>query len=338
MKTSHVETGSNSQGNSPSLATVLSTLNWGGNSDSYNGKLEDVSAAPAAGTGTPAAGAGSPPAGAGNGQGSPTDGGTGGAPAAGAAAVPDANAENLRTLRTNYETLKPWETVSKAVKDPALALSAFQSHQKMYTSGLEMAKALGYTEESYKAAFDDDAVDTLSHLRAEHAKANPDAAGAERIRKAAEDAARTATKPITEHLNRQQTEVAMAKYDGEFSRLITDDKLGFGKDVAPEVREAMEDIVNQMMPDNVLAEIKASGKVSGIQATFDQAKAHLIKVVNAYNGMLAKSAAANNGGGAGRTIPNRAAASNGGDKPLTIDDIINDPSANLPGLKSGAYN
>lgn len=345
-----VEIGRNSQGNSPSLATLLSQMSWGGsNFPAYEGRCEDAggagdgggagdsasSAAAGDGSGTPASAAGSPPAGQ-------TPASSSGAPTNGGAGAGNDNDANIRTLRQNYETLKPWEKVAQTLKDPAAALQAHERVQGMFKQGSEMAKALGYTEESFKAAFEDDPVDTLSHLRGEFNKANPDLAAQERMNKAAREAARKETAPITEQLNRQQTEVAMQKFDSEFTRLLTDDKLGFGKDVPDDVRKEMFDLMDAMITDDVLKELKSSGKVAGIQKVFEQAKGRLIKTINAYNGMIAGQARGNGGGNGngngGKPPLVRTGTHNaGGSKPLTLDDIIGNPEANLPGLKAGKY-
>jgi hypothetical protein len=354
----NVETGSNSQGNSPSLATVLSQLSWGGNNfPSYEGRCEataDAGAAATSGAGAGAGGGAGDAAGAGAGA-SLAEGGASPAPGqSGGSSTPNANdggaggagnGDNIRTLRQNYETLKPWEKIAQTVKDPNAALTAYQQTQKLFNNGLELAKALGYTEDSYKAAFDDDPVDTLSSLRAEHAKANPQAADDARIRKIAEDAARNANRPVTEEINRQKTEVALNKYDSEFDRLLADDKVGFGPDVSDEVKQFLYKLVDQSVPDAVLAEIKATGKVSGLQPVFEQAKAQMIKVVNAYATMTTKKTSGGgnaSAGGNGRTFANNSNAGGNGNanananKPITLDDIINNPDL-LPGVKAGKY-
>lgn len=344
-ETTNVEIGSNSQGNSPSLATVLNSLSWGGASyPKYEARAE-VTADAGAGGGAAASTSSTGAEGGGNagGGGSSTAGQSGesSTPNAGqgGAAGAEGNEANLRALRQNYETLKPWEKAAQTIKDPNAALQAHTRVTKMFNDGLALAKQLGYTEDSYKAAFEDDPVDTLATLRNEHAKANPNAAEEARLRKIAEDAARKANQPVTEEINRQKTEVALNKLDGEINRLITDDKLGFGKDVSPEVREYLENMLDQMLPDEVLAEVKIHGKVSGVAPIFEQAKAQLIKVINAYNASLSRPN--NSANGNGRTFNRPAANGNGNGQPkqvheLTLDDIIND-GAVLPGVKAGKY-
>jgi hypothetical protein len=111
-------------------------------------------------------------------------------------------------------------------------------------------------------------------------------------------------------------------------------------------------LVENNLTDEVINQIKFEGKVSGIQKVFEDAKAYLIKTVNAYNKLL--ESRANNGGGQVRRPATASPASgngngngngnagngNGGGKPyngVTLDDILNDPEKVLPGLKKGAY-
>lgn len=337
---SNVENGSNSLGTSPTLATVLSSLNWGGSPSyaSYEGRLDISDPAPAA---TPDPGAAAAPGTDPAAQpASPAVADSGASPANPGAAQPNANDDNLRQLRQNYEALKPWEKVAQQLKNPDAAVSAWTRTQNMYSEGAKLAAALGYTPESYKAAFEDDPVDVLSTLRKEHATANPQYAQQQAMERAAREAAKREVNPVLQEINKQKTDVAFAKYESEFNRLVVDDKLGFGKDTPEEIKDALYDLVNSLVPDDVIAEIKTQGKFSGLHKVFADARNRVITVVNAYNKMTASRAQGNgNGNGNPNPNPNRrqqqSPVDNGG-KPLTLDDIIGNGDL-LPGVKAGKY-
>lgn len=253
------------------------------------------------------------------------------------------NDENLRTLRTGYEKLKPWEQFAAKAGDPAKAAAAFDRYTAVQNEVFELGKSLGYTEESIQAAFEEDAVDTLAHLRGEMAKQNPQFATRRQIEEETRRVTREALKPVNEEINRQKTDVAIRTYENELNRLIDDDKVGFGPDMPKELRTVLHDIINLYTPDNVLADIKVSGKVAGVQAVFNDVKTSFLSAVNHYNTWMNGKAGngngnANAGNGNGNGNGNGAAAAkpNGGNKPLTLDDIINDAGV-LPGLKAGRY-
>jgi hypothetical protein len=336
----------------PTLVESIATLNWGGSTayPSYSAKMEDAGGvvidtgsgqlanAPAA----PASAAPVVPSPAAAAPASPAVGST----PAGSPTAPDANAENIKQLRTNYEALKPWEKIATTIKDPAAALAAYTRTQTMFTEGQKLAVKLGYTPESFKEAFEDDPIDTISTLRQEANKADPQLAEQQRLQKLVDDATKRALQPQFEKENKIATDNAIKLMDTEIDRLVADPKDGFGPDTPAEIKDAIHDVMDLLLTDETMLAVKQGGNVAGVQKAFTEAKAQIIKVVNAFNKMQADRAIKERGGnGMPGTRTNRPQGGNSGNggqpaakefKDFNLDDLIADPGQ-LPGLASGKY-
>lgn len=330
------------------LAQTLASLTWGGSAyPAYAGRMEGEgdgagagaassgsgsSAAAGAGTGTSASAGASPANGQGQG-GSPTSGtGTG----QGAGSDNDAN---LRTLRTNYERLKAWETVASKVKDPSEALTAHGTYSKMWTEAQQLAKDLGYTAESLREAFTEDPAETLQFLRGK-VQANPEIANRRQAQEAMRRTAQEVMSPVLSELNNQKTEQAVQRFNTSLDQFLTDDKIGFGKSIDPDFKAHVVELIESMVPDSVLEEIKVEGKTAGLQKFVEELKAKIIKATNAYNKMTTSSGQSGEGQGNGQGALRRPAGQAQGAvdaSKLTLDDIMNNPEKHLPGLRDGKY-
>lgn len=320
-----------------SPTTVRDPYMWGGTTyPTYEGRLDGAAvaepvASPAASTVPPAAAPTSPVGGVPGG--SPT-------PVASPVAAPNPNDANIATLRTNYERLKPWESVAKLGK-PEQIQAAYQRHQALESEATQLAEALGYTTESLQEAFAEDPFDVITHLRSEYKRQNPGHVDPKRIESMVNQGLKKAMGPIQEQINKQQTDTALGKLEQEFSRLISDKELGLGDDTPADIKDELYNLVDMMMPDSVMAEIKFEGKTSGVAAVFAEAKARLIKAVNSYNTWQASRAARNPGGNQGGRAAGGGQGNGNGAPPasskLTLDQIMDSPETHLPGLKAGRY-
>lgn len=228
------------------------------------------SAEPVASPATPTGGTGA----------SPTPGSTAASPAA-----PPAETENMRQLRTQYETIKKqlegYTNLGKP-EDLGQIHTQFQGWQK---EASDIGVGLGYSPESIQAAFKKDPLGTLSLLRQERDKANPQASNLtdpKNLQEFVNKQIAEGMKPITAYQNQQMTDAANARFeqhfDTAFSTAFPD------KDFPADVKKFMFEAVDLAMgyDQEAMFRLKFEGKTADIDKYFDQVKTLFLPAVNSY--------------------------------------------------------
>lgn len=257
---------------------------------------------------------------------------TGSTPApAGQAPDSDLADGNWRQARQRIEELRNnLDGYSKFGKPEEIA-SRVQLFEKVHTEASTIAKALGYSDTELKEAFDADPIQTLQILREEQAKAatapNQQAPGQQPPQQTPDEARiramiNDATKPYTEHLNKQLSDAVVAKIGTELNTAINEALPGVPDEVSSMVRDYVEEALAHS--PQVLAKMKREGEYSAV-------KDHVVTIAGRLKQSFAKWVAHETArtGGRGTAPASSAPATTGqnrGTQRLTLDQIINDPS------------
>lgn len=295
---------------SESLADFTSSINWGGTGyGAYEGRCEVPAASPAAPpAATPAAPVVATPAA------SPAAPGSAAAsPAAGDTKIDWATAP--AQLRTAYETTKAQlEKYSALGITPEQVQSAHATYTTIRTEAVELASDLGFTEAQVDRAMQKDPAGTLLWLRNKARESAPPANKDGDVESLVRTQVEQATKPINDYVNKQMTDSANTRFEGEFNRLF--DAEYPDKEFPAEIKSAFLDLTSEFIKydKEALTRLKMDGKVSDVGKYYAQAKSYMEKLFTQWETYQTKKAGAN-----GPPPPRKV-----GDvaPKLTIDDII----------------
>lgn len=283
---------------------------WGGPTyPSYAGSLHaDPGAAGAPPAGSSAVPAGSPPAG--SNAGSPP---AGSAPAGSPPAGPS-NEDNIRNLRTNYETIKKDHDRYASLGKYEELESAHKVTQGLRTEAMTLGKQLGYSEQEIAEAFASNPRKLLSFLDRKAAETGGRRPNAGDPKQELARMVDEKTKPFTDFVNRQQTERAMSKFEGEFDRIH---KEAFPQGVPEEVEGLIYEGVSMLFMSNptALEALKKEGKTGEIAQIYT-------KVKDTIQAAFVKWQAAQSGG----APPPPGGDQNKGGKRPTLDEMIDNPA------------
>jgi hypothetical protein len=218
---------------------------------------------------------------------------------------------NWRELRSRYDSQKTEIAALKAQANPQAAA--------VVTHAQSIAKTLGYTDADFNEAFLADPVKTLEILTSEQAaKAQPGAQSVDQgqstdLTRQIEDAVNQRLTPIQEFQNRQQTEVAMQKYETTLGDAIKADPIL--STAPPEIVEIVKDYLGEYFSTQpqILLAMKTKGDFTAVA---DALKFTAGRLHSGFKAWLAQTNPQSTTG----TTP---AARTGGK--LTLDQIINDP-------------
>lgn len=252
---------------------------WGGSSfPSYDGRLEDPSAATPASPAPAATPAASPAASA--------------TPAASPAAT--GPAVDWKTapaqLRTAYEQTKAEHDKYLAIGKPEDIQSQVTQFKAIQDQTFDLGRKLGYQDDELQEAFSKKPVETLIWLR-QQAAARASAAPQRRTDPNAPDKnlerlVDQRLAPVTEYLNQQATDAANGRFETEFGRLFTE---AFPEGDT-ELKEFLFDFTSELMKYDsaALLRLKKEGKVSDIAKYFKQASDRFNTVHTKYQGYQQK--------------------------------------------------
>lgn len=219
---------------------------------------------------------------------------------------------NWKQLRTKYD-----ERGQKITEYEPQA----QAYTKIHTAASTLATQLGYTAEDFKFAFDSDPIGTLTLLQHEAKEAAGSARtttddGQPDLTKQLEDMVDQRMKPVTEHVNQQQTEVAMQRYSTELTQAISSNNLV--ATAPPEVQDMVKDYLEEYFAGqpNILTAMKQKGDFSAV-------KDAVSFVAGRLHSAFTKWQAAEMGRTGGRPAANTQGAKPNGK--FTLDQIIDDP-------------
>lgn len=278
------------------------------------------------GTGTPAQTG--TPSGSNTGGSPAPDGGTGttstsqpsGSPQTGTPGETEIADGNWKQLRTKYD--------DRGNKITELTPRA-EAFAKIETAASGMATDLGFSAEEFREAFDADPVATVAYLKGEAAKRaatgrQGDGNGQDGqgdIEDRLSELVNDRLKPVTEHVNRQQTEAAMSRYSTELTTAISANSLI--KDAPAEVHELVKDYVGEFFASQpgILTAMKTKGDFTAVKETIDFVAGRLQTVFTKW---LAQEQA--KGGRGAQAGGNQGTGNTGTKKGFTLDDIIDNPA------------
>jgi hypothetical protein len=295
-----------------------------------------------AGTGTGTGTGSGAPSGAGGsaGQGSPTGPGSGAGPGSssgtgtsgsGSPTGQGGSDPNIATIRASHEALQRLGGLDKVQ-------GAVERYNRMHDTSAEIATQLGYTPESFEAAFAESPAEIYTHLLnefevAQRASGRGDGTRGE-VNQVLQDHLNRQLQPIRQHIIRQQAREANDRVDSEFGRLFGEQTLFKGKQVPAEVRDFVYNHFTDLVKwdDNVQNAV-LQGDVSKLQPLFDKAVANLVAFSNNWAKWTTGSAGtgagtgtgtgANAGAGTGTGEGGTGAGNgNGARNPFSLDDII----------------
>lgn len=236
-----------------------------------------------------------------------TTGANGGSPTP----APNANDNNIRELRTNYERTKAdLEKYTKLGKHEEIA-----QHVQRWTTiegeALSVGKQLGYTEKEIRDALGVDPVKTIHLLRT---KARQGGVRNMDVSKLVEEQVQKHLTPLQERMNAEATERAEQSFNGEFDRLLKD---AFPSGLAPEVEDIFYNVTSEMMKydEAALQRLKNEGKVADVAVYFQKSKDILVKAFQAWQKQEEAGLSGNS------PTPSRPP----GQKRPTLDEMIENP-------------
>lgn len=300
-------------------ASAGSPVNAGGGSGAGSGS--GTGTTPPAGTGGAA-----PPTGS-TGQTPPSGGQPGQGPGQ-QTPPPDPNASD--PAYGNWKALR--DQLDQARQSATASQTQLATWTKLSTEATGLAKELGYTDADFKEAFEKDPVATLAVLRSEKQQQGSgrtqqrDPNNGQFTREELRNMIKEETAPVSEHVNRQQTEAAMMKYEQIRDTEIKADAI---LATAPkEVHELVNDYLGEYFATQpeILNAMKTKGDFSAVKEAVKYVSGRMngafqawLRAMNATGGSQSRQAA----------VPGNQGPGQGGKK-FTLDDIINDPSI-LPG-------
>lgn len=243
----------------------------------------------------------------------------------------DPNAPNLEVIRKSHELVQKFG-------GPEKVQAAAERYTKMYDTSRDLATQLGYTPESFEAAFGTDPAMIYNHLMTEAQKmADGQRAADGKIDPALRDLINRELSPVKNALQRQMAERGNQITDNEFDSQLKSHTLFKDKSVPPEVRNAIYDRFVNLASGDIKTQkaILNSGDAGGLKVHFDAAVAQYYADVNAYNAWTGRAAAPSGDGGNRNTpapAPNPNPFAN-----LRLDDIIegtDDATKALPSMRN----
>jgi hypothetical protein len=275
------------------------------------------------GTGTPAAG-GAPASGNAPGSTTPSPGegvpGASPAPQPGTSGQPGAEEPpDIRTLRTNYEK---WNGLGSF--DEVAALVNQQKEQT--NSALLLAQELQYTEESVRASVKKyGPAKVLATLQEEKQRLlsglTPEQQQQRQIRQEVDE--------LRNWIADQRSETGVNKLHSEFTRLLSSHDEFKGKEITPEIRDTVYDLmVREMGTDPQALQNIMEGKVSDVAKFFDKGMNRYLSAFNSHSKLRGYGESNGEGGsGSNNPPPRRSAAAprtngNGNEEKLSLEDVI----------------
>jgi len=304
----------------------------GGSSSNTGGGDAGTGAGSSGGTG----GGGAP-----GGQGS--SGGTsqgGGAGQGGQGGTGGQGGEGLPQLRQAYEGLKAkYEPFEKLNLSPDQISRNSGVYTKFFTEVSALGRELGYSDDDILGAFAEKPLETLDYLRHKYAEfeaqgGNQDQRGD--LREAMTQEIARQIGPLQQRENLRMTNEANSLFERTVYQEATTLFKTAGIDIAQVPRDELEMILtatSEVMKyeEADVKALKFEGKTAGVQKAFKEAINALDKYYMARSGReRARLGPANRGNQAGQ---NQGGGQNG-DKPLTLDQIINADPAAVSRMKS----
>lgn len=225
--------------------------------------------------------------------------------------APNANDNNIRELRTNYERTKTdLEKYTKLGKHEEISQHV-QRWTAIESEALNIGKQLGYTEKEVREALGVDPIKTMHLLRTKARQGgarNPD------VSKLVEEQVQKHLTPFQERMNAEATERAEQSFNGEFDRLLKD---AFPSGLAPEVEDIFYNVTSEMMKydEAALQRLKNEGKVADVAVYFQKSKDILVKAFQAWQKQEEAGLSGNS------PTPSRPP----GQKRPTLDEMIENP-------------
>jgi hypothetical protein len=279
---------------------------------------------------------GTPAANGANGSGTPPGQGAG-----------NGNADNIAILRTSHETLSRLGGADKVS-------AAVQQYTKIHSTASQLAEQLGYTPESFESSFAEDPIAIHNHLINEARQVaaqrgqdrNGNGQGQGNGNQGQGPDINRELAPIRNFIQNQMADKANTAVDTEFNSQLSAHSLFKGKQVPPEIRNAIYDNFTELVKGDNAAQMKVlkSGDVSGLKVHFDSAVANMIKFAQSYGSWASGgngqggNGGQGNGNGQGAQGQGQGQGQNTSDpyKNLTLDDIISgDDKANvMPSMRN----
>lgn len=266
-----------------------------------------LTASPSVGAPT-GAGLGAPPAPApGTGGGSPAPSPAPAAPAAptappsGPGAPPvspsgalPANDPNLAVIRSSHDLVTKHGGAEVINRWSSFNLDTLNQE------GSRLADSLGYTPESFAAAFKQDPIQTIAYMRDEAARAGRGPANGTGTPPDPRTAMDSRLGMVENAIRLQQVEKANTSVDGELSRVFADHAVFKGKQNVPaDVTSFAQDLAREVLKyDQAGLDKILKGDLSPVKAAFDTAMDRFFKAVNAYSQWIGQPTATPGGNGA----------------------------------------
>ena len=231
-----------------------------------------VPSGPGPGSGSPGAPAASPAAPSSSGAPAPSPSAQ---PSQSATGQPNGNDANIAVLRQSHELIS-------RLGGPE-AIQRYQQQvqvlNQLRTEGAQLAEQLGYTPESFEAAFGQDPADTLAYLRnaANQARAN-------QPEPTLEEVLNQRLGPVEQQLRMQQVERSNAAVDGELTRVFNEHAIFKGKSNIPaDAQGFIMDLAREYLKyDQPGLKKVLAGDMSPVGTAFTAAMDRFFKAVNAY--------------------------------------------------------